>query len=108
MVAIPSIILVIIGKRYIHFQMEVYFSLISVFVFKLKKHVIIFLLIEIFVLDCLLYKIELLEEKLNTINDLSIISVTVATELNGAYLNIPFSTIELLIDYLKNFKKVRK
>ena len=54
------------------------------------------------------HQIELLEEKLNTINDLSIISVTVATELNGDYLNIPFSTIELLIDYLKNFKKVRK
>ena len=54
------------------------------------------------------HQIEVLEKKLKTINDLSIISVIVATESNGDYLDIPFSTIELLIDYLKNCKKVRK
>lgn len=54
------------------------------------------------------HQIELLEETLNTINDLSIISVTVATEVDGNYSSIPFSTVEALIDYLKNCKKVRK
>lgn len=54
------------------------------------------------------HQIEILEGKLNTINDLSTISVTVAIEVDGDYLNIPFSTIEILIDYLKNCKKVRK
>ena len=53
-------------------------------------------------------QIELLKEKLNTINDFSIISVIVATESNGNYLDIPFSTVEILIDYLKNCKKVRR
>ena len=54
------------------------------------------------------HQIELLEETLNTIKDISIISVTVATEVDGNYSSIPFSTVEALIDYLKNCKKVRK
>ena len=36
------------------------------------------------------------------------ISVIVATECDGNYMDIPFSTVETLIDYLKNCKKVRK
>ena len=53
-------------------------------------------------------QIDNLEKKLNEISDLESIVVTVATESDGDYLEIPFSTIEMLIDYLKNCKKVRK
>ena len=36
------------------------------------------------------------------------ISITVAIESDGNYFEIPFSTKDILIDYLKNSKKVRR
>ncbi len=53
-------------------------------------------------------QIEKLEEKLKEISNPEMISVIVATECDGNYMDIPFSTVETLIDYLKNCKKVRK
>lgn len=53
-------------------------------------------------------QIEKLEEKLKEISNPEMISVIVATECDGNYMDIPFSTTEMLIDYLKNNKKVRK
>lgn len=53
-------------------------------------------------------QIEKLEEKLKEISNPEMISVIVATECDGNYSSIPFSTVEALIDYLKNCKKVRK
>lgn len=53
-------------------------------------------------------QIEKLEEKLKEISNPEMISVIVATECDGNYSSIPFSTVETLIDYLKNCKKVRK
>lgn len=53
-------------------------------------------------------QIEKLEEKLKEISNPEMISVIVATECDGNYMDIPFSTVEALIDYLKNCKKVRK
>ena len=51
-------------------------------------------------------QIEKLEEKLKEISNPEMISVIVATECDGNYMDIPFSTTEMLIDYLKNNKKV--
>lgn len=53
-------------------------------------------------------QIELLQNKLNEILDTSIISVTVATECDGNYIDVPFSTTEMLIDYLKNSRTVKR
>ena len=52
-------------------------------------------------------QIEKLEEKLKEISNPEMISVIVATECDGNYMDIPFSTTEMLIDYLKNNKKVK-
>jgi hypothetical protein len=52
-------------------------------------------------------QIEKLEEKLKEISEPEMISVIVATECDGNYPDIPFSTREMLIEYLKNNKKVK-
>ena len=52
-------------------------------------------------------QIKKLEEKLKEISNPEMISVIVATECDGNYMDIPFSTTEMLIDYLKNNKKVK-
>ena len=52
-------------------------------------------------------QIEKLEEKLKEISNPEMISVIVATECDGNYMDIPFSTTEMLIDYLKNNKKLK-
>lgn len=53
-------------------------------------------------------QINMLKNKLNEIKDPSEISVLVALENNGSYSQVPFSTVDELIDYLKNSKKVRR
>ena len=53
-------------------------------------------------------QIDRLKNKLNEIKDPSEISVLVALENNGSYSQVPFSTVDELIDCLKNSKKVRK
>ena len=53
-------------------------------------------------------QIKLLAEKLGEITDFLKISITVAIESDGNYFEIPFSTKDILIDYLKNSKKVRR
>ena len=52
-------------------------------------------------------QIEKLEEKLKEISEPEMICTIVATECDGNYLDIPFSTREMLIEYLKNNKKVK-
>lgn len=52
-------------------------------------------------------QIEKLEEKLKEISNPEMISVIVATECDGNYMDVPFSTTEMLIDYLRNNKKVK-
>ena len=52
--------------------------------------------------------IDRLAEKLQEIDDISEVSISVAIENNGNYTPVPFSTIELLVDYLKNSRKVRR
>ena len=52
-------------------------------------------------------QIKKLEEKLKEISNPEMISIVVATECDGNYMDIPFSTTEMLIDYLKNNKKVK-
>lgn len=52
-------------------------------------------------------QIKKLEEKLKEISNPEMISVIVATECDGNYMDVPFSTTEMLIDYLKNNKKVK-
>lgn len=52
-------------------------------------------------------QIKKLEEKLKEISNPEMISVIVAIECDGNYMDIPFSTTEMLIDYLKNNKKVK-
>lgn len=53
-------------------------------------------------------QIDRLKNKLNEIKDPSEISVLVALENNGSYSQVPFSTVDELIDCLKSSKKVRK
>lgn len=52
-------------------------------------------------------QIKKLEEKLKEISNPEMISVIVATECDGNYMDVPFSTTEMLIDYLRNNKKVK-
>lgn len=52
-------------------------------------------------------QIEGLKSKLDEISDLSKISVMIAMECDGNYLEIPFSTPDILIEYLKSNKKVK-
>lgn len=54
-----------------------------------------------------LSKTKKLKEKLDQIKDIKKISVTVASECEGTYLDIPFSKPDILIDYLKTNKKVK-
>lgn len=52
-------------------------------------------------------QIEKLEEKLKEISEPEMICTIVATECDGNYFEIPFSTREMLIEYLRNNKKVK-
>ena len=52
-------------------------------------------------------QIEKLEEKLKEISEPEMICTIVATECDGNYVDIPFSTREMLIEYLRNNKKVK-
>lgn len=52
-------------------------------------------------------QIERLKEKLDEIKDISKISVMIIMECEGNYLDIPFSTPDILIEYLKSNKKVK-
>jgi len=52
-------------------------------------------------------QINMLKQKLEEIRDISMISVQIAMECDGNYIEIPFTEIDILVDYLKTNKKVK-